>query len=827
MPKYFLQTIRAALRSNRALAWINILGLSVALAASLLIVFYVQHETSYDKHWVNAERLYRLNNNFDLPGRVPYRLATTSSLLVPAMQEAFADEIDVAARARTLNVTYRVGAESFKDLMVAADPSFNDLFALNLIRGSLQTTLSDTAGIALREDQALRLFGTSEALDRTLTIEYPSSTVDYRVTAVYRMPANNSVLELPALIRFDDALEPKLQGAMLGTWYQSPVASYLRLKPGIDPNTVRARLDAVSDNNVDVTPMSPGPNTKASDRLFFDMSNIRDIHLDADFQNVQDAGNRVAVQAFSVIAALILLIACINFAYLTLAKSDNLAMEVGVRKILGASKRQLLLQYLGQSFVLVGAALILALVLVELLQPLLISLLGMSLRIDYEVPGTYLSIAGVFGVAAVLGGLYPALMLSSFRPASVLKSRSAQNSNALSRFKNVLLVFQFGVAIALIIAASVIYLQVEFVSRRDPGFKQENLIFITDLYGRKEVSANKQVLKERIKSLPGVVDASLSSYQPMSISTFARISSAHQLEGRSGESFILAVAFIDESFFPTYDITLSAGRNFALDQDQPALVGTGQPGSPRTALINEAAARFLGFNDPNDAIGEVIIDKNPSGAADYTYAIVGVAADNQFYSLQAVTRPEVYLFNPLSADVLALSYTGDAETLMRNLRQVWNETMGDAVFSVSFIEPLLASEFAHERGEGQMFLLFSLFAIFIACLGLYGASAFSVERRTKEIGIRRAMGAEIKQIVALLLWQFSKPVIAANVLAWPVALWATLMWLQRFPYQIDAVLLIPLCVLASAIALSIAWLAVASNVMKVASVKPVLALRYE
>jgi putative ABC transport system permease protein len=371
---------------------------------------------------------------------------------------------------------------------------------------------------------------------------------------------------------------------------------------------------------------------------------------------------------------------------------------------------------------------------------------------------------------------------------------------------------------------------VEFVSHRDPGFRQDNLVFINDIAGREAVNANKQVLRERVKDLPGVINASLSGYRPLATTTYARVSSAHGLEGRAGESFMLANTFIDENFIPTYDIALVAGRNFSLDQDQPVVAGVPTTGTvnavPRTALINEAAVRFLGFAEANNAIGKLIVDNNGVGGT-VSYSIIGVVADSQFYSLKAVTRPEIYFFYPSMSDVLTVSYQGNTEALLANLQNLWRDVMGDAVFTASFIEPIVANEFSQERREGQMFVVFSLFSIFIACLGLYGASAFSVERRTREIGIRKVMGAEIRQIVALLLWQFSKPVLLANVIAWPFALWAMLTWLRQFPYQIDAVLLIPLCVLAGAVALSIAWLTVAGNTLRVATRKPVLALRYE
>lgn len=817
-----VNVVRGAFSKSRLLVCINIAGLSIALAASLIIVFYVQHETSYDKHWQQAERIYRVNNNFDLPGRAPYRLATTSSLLVPALQEAFTDEIELAARARTMDIVYRVGAERFQASVVAVDPVFVELFALNTVLGSMSATLSSTAGIALTEDLARTLFGTANVLDRTLTVEYPTRVVDYRVSAVFKMPAGKSVLELPALISFDETLEPQWPLASLGTWNQAPVASYLQLRPGIDARTLQARLDVISDNNFDIAPLNAGPDTKPSDLLFFDLSSISQLHLDPDFQNVRGTGNRATVQAFALIASLILVLACINFAYLTLAKSVQRTSEVGIRKILGASRRQLLQQYLGEAFVLVGAALMMGLVLVELLLPYLVNVLGLPLQIDYRSVATYLNVFAIYLLIALLGGLYPALMLARSHPSAALRARAASPPDTGLSFQNVLLVFQFGVAIALIIATTAIYLQIEFVSHRDPGFRQDKLLLITDIAGREAVNANKQVLRERIKGLSDVSDVSLSSYHPLATTTYARVTSAHSLEGRTGESFFLANTFVDEDFFATYNIAVMAGRSFSLDQDQPVTSGEwlDRPADtgPRTALINHAAARFLGFTDPGDALGKLI---------DSRYTIIGVVADNQFYSLKAVTRPEIYFFHPAVTDVLSISYQGSGELMLEKLRNLWRGTMGDAVFTVSFIEAVLAREFFQERREGQMLVVFALFSMFIACLGLYGASAFSVERRTKEIGIRKVMGAEIRQIVTLLLWQFSKPVLLANVIAWPAALWGILMWLQKFPYQIDVVILIPLCGLAGAVALLIAWLTVAGDTLRVAGAAPVLALRYE
>lgn len=808
---------------SRSQVLINTIGLSIAIAASLLLTFHVQDELSYDRHWPQAERLYRLNNNFDLPGRAPYRLATTSSLLVPAVQEKFADEVESAARARTLDVSYRLGDERFKGAVVAVDPAFHDMFPLESVVGDVRSELDNATGIALREDLALRLFGSADILGATLTVEYPSVTIDYAVTAVYRMPAGSSVLELPALIRFDELLEPTLPAASLGTWYHAPVASYLRLRPGVDADAVRAGLDAIADNNVDVTPMSPGPDTKASDRLYFDLSRLRDIHLDSDFQNVRDAGSRTAVQALAAIAALVMFIACVNFAVLTLARSDRQAAEVGIRKILGAGKRQLLRHYLTESCVQAALALLLGLVLVELLAPVLAATLGISIRIDYGSMHTWLGVLGVYLLIPLVGGLYPALLLSLLRPGAALKSGSGFGISPLGDLRRFLLLFQFAVAIGLIVATSIILLQVDLLSRRDPGFRQEKLIVITDLAGRQEVNDRKQLLLERIRTLANVQDATLSGYHPLATTTLARLSSAHLLDARPGESFILANAFIDENFMPTYDIGMLAGRSFSASLDRSDAVAAAGPGS---VLINEAAARFMGFSAAADAVGRQIIDRNPAGTGDFVYTIVGVSADSQFYSLRAVPRPEIYYFRPASTDVLAVAYTGDTSAIMQDLQQQWQAVMGAAVLTTVNVETLLASEYAPERSQGRVFFLFSALAVCIACLGLYGAALFNVERRTTEIGVRKVMGARVWDIVKLLLWQFSKPVLLANLIAWPLVLWLMLDWLRSFPYRIDALLLLPVCVLAGVVALSIACMAIACGSLKAAAGRPVLALKH-
>ncbi len=633
------------------------------------------------------------------------------------------------------------------------------------------------------------------------------------MTAIYRISEENTVLDLPALIRLDETRDADV----LNTWNQVPVASYIKLSPGYNVSDISSRMNDFTDQAADVSAMSPDPDTQPHDRLIYDITNIKDIYLDSEFEDISTGGNLATVQAFSVIAVLIVLLASINFTVLAIARSTQQAPDIAIRKVVGATRRELMLKYFGESFLVVTVSMIMGIMLMELALPVFEMLLSASLAVDYTSPGSYFNLLLLLIIVGFTGGLYPALIISSFNPATVFHLRKVSDSRQVITLRNALVVFQFGISIALIIATTIIYLQVQFISKRDPGFDKENIIVIKDLFYRADVAERKEVLREQIGLLPNVVNATLSGYHPMETSPFARMSSSYRVEGLPDDSFILANTFVDENYFDTYEVEIVAGRNFSVERD------SANNNELRPIIINESAVRYLGFSDSETALGRVL--SIPRG--DNTYSIIGVSANTQYYSLRAEPRPELSVLAPNFSTVMSVRYRGDPQNMLEALEDTWRTVMGDESFYAEILDPYIENEFAQERREGQMFIAFSLFAIFIACLGLYGSAAFIADSRTKEIGIRKVMGAEVREIVSLLMWQFSKPVLIANVIAWPVALWAMLAWLQRFPYQIDTLLLFPLCVLAGFIALSIAWLTVAANTVKVANTLPAYALRYE
>lgn len=825
LKNYFKIAVNNLLK-HKLYSFINIVGLAIGMAVCCLILLYVQNESSYDKHWSDSERLFRVNTTFDLPGREPYHLAISSALLLPALQQFFSEEIEVGARSRSLPMEFVIENETFKEEVVAVDKSFLEVFDFEVLAGNLPATFNDASSIALSENVALALYGTTDVLGEVLTLNYLEERNDYVVTAVYRLPANNTVLELPTMTFFDDTKDEY----SLQVWTQAPVATYLKLEEGVNVSSINARMNTFSDQFADISIMQEPAEVKPSDRLQFDALNLGDVYLDSSFEDVSIGGNKATVQAFAVIAVLILLVGSINFTTLTTARASLRASDVAMRKVVGASRRQLIIQFFGESFFMVLLALLMALVLLELSLPMFESYVGSELRFFSNSFETYAGIAILFLLVGITSGLYPALVLSRFQPAATLKSKHSMEKKGSISVRNALVIFQFGVSVSLIIATSIIYIQVQFISKRDPGFNKENLIVIEDLYARAEVAALKGTLKQELENLPAVSSTALSSYRPMSTTRFARLSGVFGLEGEQDRSYIMASSHVDHDFFANYEIEFVSGRNFSKDRDLQSFAW-GPEVEPDdivfgAAVINENSLHQLGFASSADALGHVLTIASPLPDINSRYEIVGVVANTQFYSLRSIPRSEVYIYGP-DVDVLSIRYTSSSTQVMSAVRDVWERVMGEAEFVATYVVQDFEEEFAQERKEGLLLVSFSIFSIFIACLGLYGSAVFTVERRTKEIGIRKVLGAEIKQILALLIWQFSKPVLMANLLAWPTVMWAMLRWLQRFPYQVDSLLLLPLCIMAGAIVLSIAWLTVASNAYRVASTKPVTALRYE
>ncbi|MES2604220.1 MAG: FtsX-like permease family protein, partial [Pseudomonadota bacterium] len=788
MFKNYLTTALNNLVGNKLYSGINITGLAFGLAASILIALYVLDETSYDQHWESANRIYRVNTSAWSAGSGFVPSAYAAIPVMPALQDFFPEAIETGTRVMAFDSEITIGNQRFEEGVPRVDRGFLDMFELELLAGSLADALAEPGKVGLRADVAQRFFGAgnslAEVIGQVLTISYNGVVRDYQVAAVYRFPAGNTVLDLPMLTLLDTSVLPP----MYSNWGARTTNSYVQLLPDADAATLTADLMRFSDQNVDISSMQAGPDIRPSDRMRFELQNISAIHLNSAFDDSRAGGNRTVVIAFTAIAVLVLLIGTINFTILSTAKATQRAREVALRKTVGAGRLELIGQFLGESFFTVLPAMLVACVLVELLLPVFEAMVGKSLQISWFAPDTLLALGLVHILVSLLGGLYPAFLLSHFRPATTLKATRLSESKGSLSLRNLLIVFQFGVSIALIIATGVIYTQVRYAMNRDPGFNRENVLVIDSLIERAEVNDRKETLKTQLLDLSAVTSATLSTHQPTQKLGLGNITSRYTASGEGSDAQVITTLGIDPDFFSTYQTEIVAGRGFSAALDQSAEIFPQQPGGPPPSkvVINVSASRLLGFASPEAAINSQIRFTGPVTREVHDLTIIGVAADTNFYSMNAIPRAEVYSFSPGFTDVLGVRFEGNAQAILTQVTEVWRSVMGDAELSSSFVAQNMEAEFAQERVEAQLLISFSLLAIVIACLGLYGSASFSMDRRTKEIGIRKVMGAEVREIITLLLWQFSKPVLFANAIAWPLAAWAMLTWLQRFPYQIDA-----------------------------------------
>ncbi|MFC1494977.1 ABC transporter permease [Thermodesulfobacteriota bacterium] len=833
MLKNYLITALNNLIKNRLYSFINIAGLAIGLAACIVIALYVMDQYSYDRQWKDSDRIYRVNVTQNIPGGKLTRGAGSPFPAMPALQEYFKDKIEQSTRTYAVSPIIHKGNAQFRDLMMTVDPSFIEMFQFEVLAGSLEDTLANIMNIAVSERIARRQFGNQDPIGKVITIGNGYNKTDYKVTAVYRIPGNTVLDDIPLLQLLDErTVHPSLR-----SWRHNVVRTYFKLKKGIDIETLKPHIPALIDRNVNVSEFTTDPGLKASDVLSLDFQKLETAHLDSPWDNSRAGGDKAMVMSFAGISLLVLLIGCINFTILTTAKATQRAREVAMRKVAGAKRKQLIVQFLGESTFIVLLAMLFSIAIVEIMLPVFESIVGKSFSLNYTSPSTFLPLLALLLIVGISGGLYPAFVLSGFRPGDTLKANQSKETRGSISLRQVLVIFQFSVSIILIISTGVIYAQMEYSMNRDPGYNRDNLLVINGLgYDVKTIS-KIDVLKQELLNLTDISDVSVSILQPSDQSGWSWWSTPFTFPGHP-EATQKDRTYIDDDYFKTYQIPIIAGRDFSMDRDlpepayntRPAANGGNEAREPleRNAVINETAVRELCFAGAEDAVGKVL--SRSDNNININYTIIGVVADNHLFSINAPPRAQVYLLNhldPVYTRVMTVRFKGSPQKILTQVKSVWKDVTGNEEISTVFVDQLVAREFEQEKTEEKIIVSFSILAILIACMGLFGSASFTVERRTKEIGLRKVMGAKVKNIVSLLLWQFSKPVLIANIIAWPVAIFAMQSWLERFQYQINPLLMIPICLASGLIALIIAWFTVSGNTSRVAKSKPIKALRYE
>lgn len=798
--------LAAALRNfarNRLYAAIDIAGLSVGFATALLIGLFVRHEMTFDHFIPGHEHIYKLSMGLRLPGAS----APTEDVRgwIPRQMKLDLPQIDAMARLSHLfqGISLRHGdVEAIEDRFYWADPNVFDVLPLPVFAGNLRTALDRPDGLVLTRRMARRYFGTDNPIGETLEIERSRVMT---VTAVLQdLPSNTHLnTEIFGSARSMDGNGPNdvfADGAR--------VYVYLRLKPGVTLDEMRRQIAAMIDRH------SPKPPSgRASDISYIPLVPIGDIHLSPTGAFAMTPGGEPrTIRAIAIVGALVLLLVTINFVNLKTARAARRAIEVGVRKVCGANRRNLIVQFIGESLIYAMLAMLIAMALVELwLLPWLNAFLDRSIVFDYWHGSMLGCVVAAVLVVGTLAGVYPAFVLSSFRPAAVLKGVGPSVAGS-GRVRQSLVVLQFAILIGLMLSTVVIYRQTQFGLQQGLRFDKDQLISIT---AYNECQGNSS-FRTAIENLPGVAGTACSVF-------FLDNFGTAQYIARDGREVTLNDSQVGPGVFELLGLKPLAGRFFVRDReaDSIPLPKDRVPGLLYRVVLNEAAVKALGFKSPAEAIGKTFAYRSGERRE-----IIGVVPDFSRSTVREAIEPTFY-WDAQWYTHLNVKLRGAAvpETL-RAIDKLWEQKPGQTrPISRQFYDEYVQSLYLALMRQRTIFAAFALIALLLAGLGLFGLAGFTVERRTREIGIRKAMGAETGDVTRLLLWQFAKPVLWANVLAWPVAGCIMYRWLLGFAYRID---LEPwVFVAASLLALVIAMLTVGTHSILVARANPVAALRYE
>jgi len=791
--KNYLKIACRNIIKHKAFSAINVTGLALGMACCLLILFWVQDELSYDTFHQNSGRIFRIvsdwpKNNWDgMPG--------TPSPLAPAVQEQL-PEVESAARFSWHNrKVFRYKEKAFyEDLGIIVDPSFFKIFSFPLLKGDWETAFTGPADIVITETMAAKYFGDEEPMGKVFEVEGRSCVVRGVLKAV---PRNSTFqFDFASSFQFIDKLSE-----FSTHWGAFNFCTFLLLREGVDASSLGQKITDIGFKN-------ESPQVK--DGVHFRTQPMKEVHLDATPYQIAmlDVGDAKYVYLFSAIAFFVLLIACINFMNLSTARSGLRAKEVGLRKTIGAMRGEIIRQFFGESFLLVSAAALISLVLVTLLIPAFNSLSGKSLSFDLLRPAYLAGLAAIILVTGLLAGFYPALVLSAFRPGKVLKAdfHSGKKGGA---FRKILVVFQFSLSIILLVSTVVIVQQFRYMRNAKLGFDKDNVVQIPV---KENIGKDYEAVKARLLQNPAVLAVTGQGYS--FAETTNRSSGNFDWEGRDSDHNIdMIYTGVEFGFFEAMKMTIIEGRAFSKDYSSDAR---------EAFILNEQAIRKMGIKEP--------VGKWLSVSRDWKGTIIGVAKDAQFRSFRHNVEPCIFYITNLAAAtdeglVLVKIEGSRTREALAHIQRVWSEFNTVSPFEFRFLDETYDRLYRDERRMSRVFTVFSGLAVFIACLGLLGLASFTAERRTKEIGIRKVLGASAGGIVIMISSQLTRWVLAANIIAWPVAYLAMNKLLQVYAYRVS--LNWPLFALPSLAAFFLACLTVGFQSLRTARANPANALRYE
>ncbi|NNM75508.1 FtsX-like permease family protein [Sphingomonas sp. ID1715] len=829
---YLTVGVRSLLK-NRVYAAINILGLAIGMAACLMILLFVRYEFSYDQWLPNSDNVYQFQSWYKSKETgednklqmTPWPAGKAAAKDFPQIEkEVYAFTTEPVMIEKGVAIT-------IKDF-IYTDGNLLEVIQLPLLSGN-RADLNAPGTAAVSRSQAIARFGTDNVVGRTLTVISRGKSRDFRIVAVFQDIPKNSHIEANAIARIDYVAWNADTPDALDCWGCQNGFVYLKLRPGTDPKSIEAQLPAWEKRNIPI--QRTGEATfDAGEEQDWHLVKVKDIHLGEGQDGAMRPGNdKGTITTFAVIALLILGMAVVNFTNLATARASQRAREVALRKVLGADRRQLIIQFIGESVLVAFLAMLIALALAELLTPAFSAFLDANIRLRYfGADGIILPVIGLVLVVGILGGLYPAFFLSRFQPASVLKAnKSSAETPGTGRLRQALVVCQFAVSIGLIICTGVVYAQTVYARTVDPGYKRDHILQVDEL-SRYQLIGRGQQIADAAKRVPGVQAVGRTG---IGVATTNNSNTGVMVPGRK-DPVTIGIYSVDQGLKDAIGMTLIAGRWYRTDAPMDEVNAPYPPDKVAEAqltarggniVINELAAKRLGYNDPKAIIGKtfrVAMFSEEAGLMPVT--IIGVVKDARFRSIREPLDPMMFVNSSTGGHThMIVRFNGDPVAVRRGVEKAWQSAAPDVPFDGRFSEDVVEELYNAEEARAQIFAAFAVLAVIVGCLGLFGLAAFTADRRTKEIGIRKVLGARTRDIVRLLVWQFTRPVIVANLIAWPVAWWLMRDWLNKFD---DRIALGPTPFLAAgALALLIAVGTIAGHAMKVASANPIRALRYE
>ncbi len=803
MTKNYFKTAWRNLIRDKQFSFLNLIGLATGLACVLLIYLWVNDELSIDKFNKNDSRLYQvLKKNADGTGAIEVS-ETTQGLLA----QSIAKQLPEVEFATCVKKQHEPGILSFGDKLIKAKLAFAgkdffNVFSYQLINGNKKNALADVSNILLSDETALKLFNTTDVVGKTIKWDLKDEDADfsnvYKITGVFKSPPANATDQFDVLFPFD-LYAQKNAGGMgdVTFWGSNMVSTYVVLKPGINANAFNNKIKDFSKAQIKSL-YTDKEMAKWEGDLFIQKYSNR--YLYNNFVNgVQSGGRMEYVKLFSIIALFILIIACINFMNLSTAKASRRMKEVGIKKVIGASRSSLIFQYISESMLMAFFSLVIALAMVILILPAFKEITGKEINIHFNA-GLVLSIIGITFITGIIAGSYPALYLSRFKPVSILKGK-LNTSLGESWIRKGLVVFQFTVSVILIVSVLVVYKQMKLIRTTNLGYNKDNVIRISN---DGNLAKDPSSFIAEVKNIPGVIKAS--DIDGNLMGNYSHAGGGISWDGKDPN---LGIEYygnsIGDDFFKTMGLQMAEGRPFSKDFADSSSV-----------IFNQAAIKAMGLKNP---IGKTV------SMWDEKKQIVGIVKDYHFQSLYKKIGPAFFTYSPINPITLVKIQSGKEQQAIASIKALYKKYNPGLDFSYAFLDDDYNKLYASEQRVAVLSKYFAGIAILISCLGLFGLAAFTAQKRQKEIGIRKVVGASISNIAAMLSTDFIKLILVALLIAIPFSWWAADKWLQSFAYRIR--LNAEVFIITTIVIITITLVTISFQTIKAAIANPVKSLQTE